>query len=81
MRSRIDAPVLHVMHAWLRRASGDSAYKSVCPFCGGVLLVSRDQRTQTLVRDDHCIQCGQSFFYVDDEIANERLPASRTGKS
>ena len=40
-------------------------YKRVCPVCSdGVLLVGRD-RLGRIVASDHCVACGQPFWYAD----------------
>lgn len=67
-------PVLSVRHADLERASDESDFRSVCPVCGGILLVRRDQRTFALIRHDNCTRCGQRVYYTDDAIAGCALP-------
>jgi len=62
----VDAPLLEVEHANLRRASDNSAYRSVCPACPeGILMVGRDQDTFQLLEYDRCIVCGQLIKYLD----------------
>lgn len=68
------APIKSVKHADLERW-GDSAYKSCCPECGGLLFVRRNQKTLRLERHDRCVRCAQRFVYTDDSIGAEELPA------
>jgi len=60
--------LIYVRHSDLKR-SGASAFRSICPSCKtGVLLVRRIQKGSfKLSRLDNCIQCGQEFFYTDDD--------------
>jgi predicted RNA-binding Zn-ribbon protein involved in translation (DUF1610 family) len=65
---------LRVRHSELKRLNQESDYKSQCPSCEhGILLVQRDQQSRKIVREDRCIRCGQSFIYIDNEIAGEKL--------
>lgn len=61
----IDATIMSVHHAALRR-HGDSAYKSVCPACGdGILAVSLHPETFLMLKEDICRSCGQQYEYLD----------------
>ena len=60
----IDEPTIEVKHADLERF-GNSLYKSVCPKCGGLLLVGRDRCTFVLEEFDRCLLCGQTYRYTD----------------
>jgi len=70
--ANLDARPIHVMHADLKRASEESAYRSICPKCEtGILFVSRNQKTFNLVRYDRCIACAQTVIYEDRGVGGE----------
>jgi len=54
-----------VKHSDLTRMD-NSQFRSICPFCReGILLVQRDPNTLQLVKEDHCLLCGQRVIYSD----------------
>lgn len=56
---------IHLFHSKLKR-SGDSDFKSECPFCKeGIFLMRRDQKTFELLDEDFCIGCGAHVVYKD----------------
>jgi len=60
-----EEPIL-VAHSELERFSETSIYKSICPKCKeGLLLVTRNQDTLKIRKDDMCVLCGQRFIYTD----------------
>lgn len=69
-----DKPVIRVRHADLERVYEDTLFKSNCPTCKeGLMLVFRKEPEFRLSRYDHCVVCGQRYFYTDDTIGGERL--------
>lgn len=56
-----------IVWANLKRADSETIYRSICPDCGGFLLVGRDRDTFDLQEDDNCISCGRQFRYTDIE--------------
>lgn len=73
---------IRVSHASLKKLSDESPFKVRCPECPkGILLVSRNQQTLALAREDHCILCGQRFVYTDKDIAGMALEPERTRPS
>lgn len=70
---------LRLKHASLERVSDESPFRVKCPACPkGVLLVSRNQKTLGLAREDCCVSCGQRVVYTDDDIAGMALEPERT---
>lgn len=70
--SNFHAAPLRVTHAKLQIASFESAFRRYCPTCvKGVLMVSREQETFSLIDVDRCIYCGQMVIYDDEIIGNE----------
>ncbi len=67
----LDAPAIDVQHSTLELIDpGGSPFRVKCPTCGeGMLLVQRDPTTFELIRNDHCILCGQHVRYSDKRIA------------
>lgn len=64
----LNRPVMYVLHRQMKRATGDSLYRTECARCPtGVLLVMRDRETLELAADDNCIVCGQRYRYLDIE--------------
>lgn len=73
-----DAATRFIRHEDLTLYSEDSPYRAVCPACTeGILLVSRDQKTLRIQREDRCTRCCQRVFYLDDRIGGEMLPPIR----
>lgn len=70
---KFDNAVIPVEHRKLEKFSPESAYKALCPECGGLLLVTRDPKTLRLQRHDRCVRCGQAYEYTDWQIAGEAL--------
>ena len=66
----IAEPIIDVKHSELERLCDESIYKSLCPKCGGLLLVYRDQDTLELEELDVCVKCGQHYRYTDIEEMN-----------
>lgn len=68
-------PLQFVRHTELKRASDESAYRSLCPVCEeGILLIRRfSLQDPRLSKFDNCSLCAQTFFYEDDEINGEKL--------
>lgn len=65
---------LGVKHADLKRYSGESVYKSLCPVegCDGLLLVTRHWASGRLLPRDYCTYCGQQVIYLDiDQMRKE----------
>ena len=60
----LNEPIIEIKHADLERY-GDYMYRSVCPKCGGLLLVGRDSDTFVLQEYDRCVLCGQQYRYLD----------------
>ena len=74
----LDKPALYVKWSELTRPELPGAYKSVCPACTkGLLLVTRDQKTFALSREDRCILCGQLVHYTDDSINGEAFDGNQ----
>lgn len=74
----MDRPPLRVHHVYLQPLDGlllepGPGYKAICPFCGGLLPVYRNQETMVLSRRDRCVRCGQMFIYLDEKICGEPL--------
>lgn len=61
-------PPIQIAHAELERYD-EGAFKSKCMRCEkGILLVRRLQDyPYTLLPDDNCIACGQTYVYLDIE--------------
>lgn len=64
--------IVEVAHTSLERI-GDSLTASQCPKCkSGSLAMRRDPSTMKLENMDHCLFCGQSFWYTD--LVDGKLP-------
>jgi len=64
MLKNLNNPIENIKFSELERYEYGS-YKSVCPKCGGLLVMSRDQKTFVLEDLDHCLLCGQVYRYTD----------------
>lgn len=62
---------LRIQFSLLKRWDNDSIHKSICPICGGLLLMERNNETFLLLNTDRCVTCGQRFIYID--IPNNKL--------
>lgn len=65
-------PPIFVTHAWLCKLNDDNPITSLCPKCGGVLPVARDRETLELSERDRCLNCGQTYIYMDIEKMKEK---------
>lgn len=77
-------PILHILHAELKRAQEDSAFKSECSVCQvGLLLMRRGDYGGSfkLLRIDQCIRCGQRYIYDDHAVGGEPLHPLRGGQA
>lgn len=59
------AEPIKVCHKQLQRASDDSIFKSICPFCKEGAFLMRRKRDGILRTYDHCILCAQRVEYTD----------------
>jgi hypothetical protein len=68
MKSKIpknlDKPIEDIKFFDLKRY-GDYQYRSECPKCEGLLLMSRCRKTFMLKELDRCTLCGQAYRYTD----------------
>lgn len=72
--SNLNKPTIKIEHSKLERYDEDSAYKSKCPACNnGILLIHRDDKSFSIQRNDMCTNCGQKFYYTDQEINGEKF--------
>jgi len=65
---------IFVKHSALKRYGNNSIFHSVCPVCGhGILMVTRDKMFK-IIKEDHCVLCGQHYEYTDiDDLRNKAL--------
>jgi len=69
--------ILNVYQKHMQRFSENSDYKSICPMCGGLLLMGRWEEDGMKLSDtDHCVICGQHYRYLDDEVGGETIHRS-----
>ena len=65
MMNNIHEEPLRIQFSLLKRWDNDSIHKSICPICGGLLLMERNNETFLLLNTDRCVTCGQKFIYID----------------
>lgn len=75
---------IRTLHSRLERF-GEGEFKVHCVRCiglrghtdGGLVLIDRDNDAGfCLRREGMCVRCGQRYFFLDDAIAGEPLPAA-----
>jgi predicted RNA-binding Zn-ribbon protein involved in translation (DUF1610 family) len=76
--ANMDKPPLRVHHLYLQPFEAlmlepERGFKVLCPLCGGLLMVYRNQETMVLARRDRCVRCGQLYIYLDETIEDEPL--------
>lgn len=71
--ANLGANPVELRHQDLTRISGESDFRSWCPFCkNGILFVMRKQQhPYSILTHDRCCACGRGVIYTD---IKENLP-------